>query len=868
MGAGGLAGAALKKDTVLVKTLLRCLAGLILTAALFSCPNPCAADDTAPPSDRTDALINGAWHFHRGDAPGAQSVKFVENRSWHAIHAIPHTWNNGDGQDGGANYYRGTGWYRTFVGVPAARGKRYFLQFDGANLTTDVWVNGVYLGRHVGGFSRFRFDATQAVAPGAQNLVAVRVSNAAQDVPPISADFTFFGGLYRPVHLLTLDAAHVQMLDYGSSGVYLTPTYDAATGVWTVSALVKVRNDGAISRPLLVRVNLFDPGAGNAIVGTITASSPLVAGGAEWDAAGSAAIPRPHLWNGKRDPFLYRAEVEVWDTSGPRSVLADGLAQTFGLRSFRVDPRVGFVLNGASYPLHGVNKHQDRLDKGWAVSDADSDEDFRLLDEIGATALRLCHYAHSEHEYDLADRYGLVTWAEIPVVNQVSTSKDTTAFDRNAQQQLIELIRQNYNHPAICFWSISNEVTAGKSRPLPLLTVLNGLAHAEDPTRLTTLAALSGAADGPVGALTDVLGVNQYYGWYYGDAQGRGSLSPWAKAYHKYHPNRPFALSEYGAGASIFWHSDHPVKGDHTEEYQNLYHEAHWLFLKDAPYIWGTFVWNMFDFAVDGRNEGDTAGRNDKGLVTYDRQTKKDAFFWYKANWSASPFVYITDHTYTTRNTPTADVKVYANTRYVSLKVNGVGLRAQSSRDHIFLWKSVPLAPGANVLQAFGGDNVADTAITDTVTWARTPDIYVNAGGRLPYTDADGKTWEVDRYLTGGTRASAATAIAGTSDQAEYRTYRYGTFTCTLPVQPGRYLLRLKFDEPFWKARGKRVFSVTADGKALLTHYDVFAEVGANRAVEKTFTLTIRPKQQSLTLKFNPSVDQAMVCAISAVPIK
>lgn len=847
-----------------MKTLLRALAGLFLAALLLPSLGPCAAADAPLTSPRSDALVNGAWHFHRGEAPGAQGVKFVENLSWHAINSLPHTWNNLDGQDGGNNYYRGFGWYRTLTPVPAATGKRYFLQFDGANLVADVWVNGVYLGRHVGGYSRFRFDATQAIVPGAPNLIAVRVDNTAYDLPPISADFTFFGGLYRNVHLVTLDAAHVQMLDYGSPGVYLSPAYSTATGAWTVSAVVKVKNDAATARPLQVHVNLVD--ADNAVVGTITAGSALVAGGSEWDATGSAKIANPHLWNGKSAPYLYRAEVEVRDLNRKNSVVSDAVSQTFGLRTFRVDPSKGFVLNGVHYDLHGVNKHQDRLDKGWAVSDADSDEDFRLIDEIGATAVRLCHYEHSEHEYDLADRYGLVAWAEIPLVNQVSANADPTEFNRNAQQQLVELIRQNYNHPAICFWSIANEITARPPNPQPLLTALNGRAHAEDPTRLTTLASLSGAAYGPSSALTDVLGVNQYYGWYYANIGGRDSFGPWAKAYHKYRPNRAFALSEYGAGASVFWHSDRPVKGDHTEEYQNLYHEAHWAFLKTAPYVWGTFVWNMFDFAVDGRDEGDTAGRNDKGLVTYDRRTKKDAFFWYKANWSATPFVHITGHTYTNRNTRTADVKVYANTQYVSLKVNGVPARTKSSRDHIFLWKDVPLTEGPNTIQAFGSDNGADAASTDTVTWAMTPDITINAAGRLPYTDADGTFWDVDRYVTGGTRTRAAAPIYDTPDQALYQTYRYGTFTYTLPVQPGLYTLRLKFDEPYWKAAGKRVFSVTANGTPLLTRYDVFAEVGANTAVEKAFRINVRPKQQTLTLKFTPSVDQAMVCAISALP--
>jgi beta-galactosidase len=358
-----------------------------------------------------------------------------------------------------------------------------------------------------------------------------------------------------------------------------------------------------------------------------------------------------------------------------------------------------------------VNRHQDRLNKGWAISKADHEEDFNLIREMGATALRLAHYQHDQYFYDLADKYGMVVWAEIPLVNKITQS---TAFYENTQQQLTELIRQNFNHPSICFWSIANEVTSPPD-PNPLLQQLADLVAAEDPTRLSTLASCCVGENDVSTRHTDVVGFNRYYGWYYGSYN---DFAGWADRLHWNYPAKVFAVSEFGAGASISFHSETPTRQDHTEEYQNLFHEAHWKAMKDRKFLWGKFVWNMFDFASARRREGDTPGRNDKGLVTYDRQTRKDAFYWYKANWSCDPVVYITSRRFTERSDPTTAVKVYSNADSVELFVNGMSAGVKGSSDRIFSWDNVTLLPGDNTIEADG--TVGGTTYTDSVVWTLT----------------------------------------------------------------------------------------------------------------------------------------------------
>jgi beta-galactosidase len=663
---------------------------------------PESADFQPPASKRQDIDLDDNWQFIRADVSGAEQIDF-DDSAWSTI-GVPHTWNNLDGEQH-TNYYRGVGWYRRHYAIDAGlAGMNFYLQFDGANLATDVYVNGSFVGEHKGGYARFRFDVTAQINAGADNVIAVKVNNARDaDVPPLDADFTFFGGLYRPVHLLVTDPLQVQTLDYGSSGVYVTPINVSAAST-DLMVTTEVVNSAQDPKSVTVTTYVVD-GEGN-LVTTFAATRDIDPGSA-CDFALAATIDSPRLWNGRADPHVYTAHVTVSDGSSG-DVVNDLVSQPFGVRFFSIDPDTGFVLNGSCLDLHGVNRHQDRLHKGWAITPEDQEEDFGLIYEMGATSIRLAHYQHDQHFYDLADENGLVVWAEIPLINRITASD---AFYANAQQQLLELIRQNYNHPGIVFWSISNEVTAPGPDPNPLLQILADLARSEDSSRLSTLAAAAGASDATT-RHTDVVGFNRYYGWYYGSYS---DFAGWADQTHAGFPNQRFAVSEYGAGSSIVFHSDAPARMDHTEEYQNLFHEAHWLAMKTRPYLWGKFVWNMFDFASAGRNEGDTPGRNDKGLVTYDRQTRKDAFYWYKANWSSDPVLYITGRRFTDRVDAIADIKVYSNADAVEVRLNGASLGVQSGPDHLFIWSGATLGPGDNVVEAFA--TIGGTTFTDTVTW-------------------------------------------------------------------------------------------------------------------------------------------------------
>ena len=669
-----------------------------------------------PTTSRTDTIINTGWKHLRMDDSGAPSPTFNDT-SWATVN-LPHTWNAMDGQDGGNNYYRGTGWYRRHYTPPAsAAGKRIYLQFDGANIVAVVYVNGTMVGTHRGGFSRFRFDVTANMTAGSDNVIAVLVSNSGVgDVPPLSADFTFFGGLYRDVHILVTDTVHVDAMDYASSGVYVTPTSVTAASAM-LKTDVRVRNDSTTAQSVTVDSVVVRLDGTTSTRLTATGS---VAAGATQVVSTSAAFPNPHLWNGLADPYVYTvyAEVRVGGT------VTDVVSVPLGFRYYSVDAAQGFSLNGQYLDLHGVNRHQDRLNMGWAITNTQHDEDIALIKELGANVVRLSHYEHAEHFHDMADRTGIALWAEIPLVNEITNS---TAFTNNARQQMTELIRQNYNHPAILFWGIGNEQRTDDTATNDLLTSLNTLVHQEDPTRLSTYAQCCTSDTGGLPAHTDVVGYNTYYGWY--DAFGTAAqFGAWADNLHATKPTWKIGISEYGAGAAITQHADNPPQPDpygtpHPEEWQNLVHETHWKQMKTRRYLWAKIIWNMFDFAVDSRNEGDTPGRNDKGLVTYDRKTRKDAFYWYRVNWTApatTPIVYITSRRFTPRTTATVPVKIYSNMDSVTLSVNGTTIgtiAATAAPDRIFQWTGVALRTGSNTIVATG--TTGGTTAQDTVTWTR-----------------------------------------------------------------------------------------------------------------------------------------------------
>ena len=684
------------------------IARISLLFALFTV---LALSATAQPYDppanpRLDLNLDSGWKFIRADIPGAQDPAF-NDEDWAKI-SLPHSWNNVDGQEASTNYYRGTGWYRThYVVNKHFNGRRLFLKFDGAFLVTDVYVNGRFLGEHQGGFAAFTFDATSFIHIGKDNVIAVKVSNAVNtNIPPLSADFTFFGGLYRDVHLLVTDPVQISPLDYSSPGVYLRET-DVSSNSANLQVTAVLSNSTASIQTVMLRTVVADTVTNIVTVLTNVLNLPPEASS---NVVMVATISRPHLWDGLSDPYLYQTFTEVWK----ESKLIDSVEQPLGFRYFRVDPDKGFFLNGRHYDLHGVSMHQDWPGRGWATTDAEDETNFVFLKEIGATAVRLSHYEQRDLTYQLADRDGIVLWSEIPVINHITESPE---FYANAKQQLTELIHQRYNHPAVICWGIFNEITLRPGpKPVRLVSQLAKLAAQEDPTRLTTSAA-NAKDDEPSNWYTELNAINKYFGWYNGRL---GEFGLWADNIHSNYPNRCIGVSEYGAGASIYQHSEDPVqeppnKGHyHPEEYENLYHEVHWQQMEARPFLWCKFVWTMFDFAVAGRDEGDTPGLNDKGLVTYDRQTRKDVFYYYKANWTTNPMVYITGHTFTNRMTNKVTAKVYANCSSVELFLNGISQGVAVSTNCIFTWP-VTLSAGTNIVTAMGSQG--SVQVRDSLVW-------------------------------------------------------------------------------------------------------------------------------------------------------
>ncbi len=574
------------------------------------------------------------------------------------IVSLPHTWNATDGQDGGNDYFRGSCLYvKKFdkEALPAA--DRYYLEIRGANSSADVYAGGEKLFHHDGGYSTFRVDITDKL----DSDIAVVVDNSPNsEVYPQMADFTFYGGLYRDVNLICVNEAHFDLDYYGGTGLMITPTVNGSDATVEVEVFV---NDAAKGKKLLYTIYDKDENELQKIEST--------------DTKVSFEIKNVHLWHGRRDPYLYCCEVEIVDGDE----VLDNVCSRFGCRTFRIDPELGFILNGEEYPLRGVSRHQDRLGVGNALLPEHHKEDIGYIMELGATTIRLAHYQHDQYFYDLCDEAGLVIWAEIPYI-----SKHMPTGRENTISQMKELITQNYNHASIVVWGLSNEISIGGSDEdlLENHRILNDLVHEMDKTRLTTIAAVSMCKmDDPYLQIPDVVSYNHYFGWYGGDTSMNG---PWFDKFHEVHPNIPIGVSEYGCEA-LNWHTSDPKQGDYTEEYQAYYHEELIKQLFTRKYIWATHVWNMFDFGADARAEGGENGQNHKGLMTMDRKYKKDAFFAYKAWLSDEPFVHLCGKRYIDRVEEVTKVTVYSNQPEVELFVNGESIGKKTAPDHFFYFE-------------------------------------------------------------------------------------------------------------------------------------------------------------------------------------
>ena len=727
---------------------------------------------------RSEYDFNSDWKFKfgAGDDYGA----IVDDTSWESV-TLPHTWNVEDGTNGGYDYKRGKGMYRKSAEIPASfAGKRIFIEFGGVNVVSSLYIDGALVpfvyedGRtsdiHNGGYTKFRFDITDKVTAGGTHTFAVCADNTKyQWAAPLEGDFTFYGGIYRDVKLIAVPDVHFDLLDNGSEGLYVTALKKSDTentGIWELTVKATLVNDGAQPKTVNVSTLVREPEAfealstvpetltpfdesamtGTAVLADDTSEITLAAG-EKYVFTKTYEVTDPKLWNGRVSPFRYDVSVSLaYDGE-----TLDAVSDKIGFRTFSVDPEKGFFLNGVSYPLRGVSKHQDFDGVGNAITTAMQDTDFGILYEIGANTVRLAHYPYVDYFYDLCDRYGLVVWAEVPFITDIGGSgeygefdEDRTKFVGTVKDQLVELIRSQYNHPSIIFWSMQNEVDRYYYSVMRELMEkeIYPLTKREDPNRIATFATYH---EQGFDWKADVVGLNFYPAWYGYETYHFTTV---LQDYHKKYPNMSLGISEYGAGGSEVQHAENPKRpepfGDrfHPEEYQTFVHEeiAKQIYSGDLDFLWATYIWNLFDFGSDKRAEGSRSGINDKGLVTYDRTVKKDSFYVYKALWSDEAFVHLQRKRFTVRDTAKITVKASSNCESLSLTVNGKAFGETLTNDGFgqFSWTNVPLDLGENTVVLTGTKD--GKTYTDTVVWTRTKSKNTDISSTVLTVDASQKT--------------------------------------------------------------------------------------------------------------------------------
>lgn len=635
--------------------------------------------------------LNKNWAFMQQDA----GLPEVMPSDWTSVD-LPHTWNAIDGHDGNGSYDKGRYWYAKTFETPKQPlgGGKVFVEFLAAGQQATVYVNGKEVAYHEGGYSAFRADITEVCKEEGENLLVVACSNERKEsVYPQSADFTFYGGLYRGVNLISVPDAHFDLEYYGGPGIQVTPKpCECGGATFDVVSYVKEADEN-----FTVLYSICDAEGKEVASACRPADSTAV----------TVYVPEVTKWEIDA-PYLYTVTARL----ERRNETYDEISARVGVRSFSCDPNKGFIINGVETPLRGVSRHQDQLYKGNALTREDHFEDARIIKELGANTIRLAHYQHSQDFYDACDELGFVVWAEIPFISVMN--KDPEAH-QNCISQLKELIIQNYNHPSICFWGISNEITIGGEQEelYRNLNDVNALVKKMDPSRLTTMAEVSMVAMNSEHVyITDVLSYNHYFGWYVGDVEDN---APWLDKFHAMNPDRPLGISEYGAEAVLSWHTVNPENHDYTEEYQALYHHEMLKTFETRPYLWSTHLWNMFDFAADARDEGGVQGRNNKGLITYDRKTKKEAFYIYKAYWNSEPMVHVCGERFVDRGPNERSVIVYTNCPEVTLIVNGTEVATKAAKDHAVVFEDVALNDGANTVTAKSGDIQGNTITLNAV---------------------------------------------------------------------------------------------------------------------------------------------------------
>lgn len=660
--------------------------------------------------------INDNWFFIKGDV----SVNNLCKEEAENIN-IPHTWNRFDGQDGGGDYYKGVGYYyKTLKKINFTDEEVVYLEFKGVYSIADVYLNGKHIFHHEGGFSTFRVRIDESLKE--ENLLVVKVDNSDNDyIYPQFADFTFFGGIYRDVNMIVTNKTHFDLDYYGSLGVKVTPQLIDNKAEVDVECFVNTDEE------IILGLELYDR------------DNKLINKWLESKLINHFEIDNVSLWNGIENPYIYTLKLAIMKTGN----ILDNVEIKFGVRDFAVDANKGLILNNKSYPLHGVSRHQDRENMGWAITQKEHLEDINLIKELGANSIRLAHYQHDQYFYDLCDEYGMVVWAEIPFISMFLPKGRN-----NTISQMKELVIQNYHHPSIFFWGLANEITIdGENKDLlNNLEDLNNLCHEIDKTRITTMAQVTMCKmDSPTNNISDILAYNHYFGWYMGNVEDNAS---WLDKFHEQYPHRCLGLSEYGCEAVLKWHSSTPKMGDYSEEYQCLYHQKMLDIFQTRPYLWGTYVWNMFDFAADNRDEGGIKGRNNKGLVTYDRKIKKDSFYLYQAYWKEEPMLHIAQKRYKYRCEAETSILVYSNLEEIELFIDDQFIEVKKGK-RVFEFK-VKLQEGENKI-IVKSNGLHDSIIIEKVNQPYQDYILNSSNENITnWFDADGKelnlTFKEDYY--------------------------------------------------------------------------------------------------------------------------
>lgn len=615
--------------------------------------------------------------------------------SWEPV-TIPHTWNNIDMQTQRNDFYAGLAYYsKRYTPAKELKGKRLFLRFEGVASTAEVFVNNQIAGNHQGGYSAFVVEISHLLKYGEENEILVRVDNASRpDVIPVNHRlFGVYGGIYRPIELIITEKINITVNDYASPGIYIRQKNVSAQAA-DVTVTTKIDNKTGREEPISVHTTIYD--MQNQPVTTQETMLTLRPQGRK-QTEQHFRVNNPHLWQGLEDPYLYKVVTRLIQDGK----VIDNVTQPLGLRHFDLRAGDGMYLNGKKMPMYGVCRHQDWWQLGSALSHANHDTDLAIIRELGATTIRLAHYQQSEYFYSRCDSIGFLIWAEIPFVNRVTTQESN-----NAKQQLTELIRQNYNHPSIYVWGLHNEVYRPHEYTVALTQALHDLAKSEDPDRYTVQVSGYNKIDHPVNNNADIQGINQYFGWYNGTLD---SMQTWVERVEKQFTGYNVMFSEYGTEANINQQKEVVSNRgdccgfdkDYNESFATRFHEEHWNVISKHPFLVASYIWNTFDFTTPMSSQGKVEARNMKGLVTFDRKTKKDPFYWYKANWSKEPVLYITQRRVENRGNEITPVTVYSNIGKPELWVNGTQITTctQGYTDIHYIFTAVKLKEGENIVE-------------------------------------------------------------------------------------------------------------------------------------------------------------------------